>query len=184
MTDQREIMVATAALVFEVALYYWLTSRIQSLKKILGGRLYHYARCFPKSRGVTSHDILLGALKKVEQKNASLAVILVFVAASLVAFSAGGFAAPNADKEKALLILAFLLPLLPLFGATLMGMRQLDCYNLIGRPITRSVLRTDLRLDLLEKEAAFRFAFVSTAILLVVFGLFLIGQLYFVSSSR
>ncbi len=109
---------------------------------------------------------LLGTLKKVEQKNASLVTVLVFAHA---AFLSGLFASGGLPAKDQLMLIASALLLLPLAGA-IFGMKQLDSWD-IGFSSTRmhqEQIKEELKRDMLKslsiKELLFRFEWKSTII--------------------
>lgn len=118
------------------------------------------------------HAILLGILKKVEAKNASLLTMWSLMITSIVAFSALKFPKELSGELVWLLILAILF----LFSC-LVGMRQVDQVHykqLSGRVDSAKRLQDELICDMLTKEAAFRFAhtgaFFYVGIAMLLFG--------------
>lgn len=107
---------------------------------------------------VRQHEVLLGILKKVEAKNASLFSALTFVSAATVAVS--GLDA--FDEHKGVLAALFLFTL-PCLWASLRGMRQVDQKDMPAKPSSSReravVMQRMLMDDLLQKEAAFDFAY-------------------------
>jgi len=108
---------------------------------------------------VDQHAILLGILKKVEAKNASLFRALTFIATVTIAVSGTS----DILCLNSLTMGGFLFACIPLIFASLRGMRQLDQWDF--RVLSRCTsnvtdrMQRDLCHDLLVKEACYGFAY-------------------------
>ncbi|WP_420343144.1 hypothetical protein [Paenirhodobacter sp.] len=119
-----------------------------------------------------AHQILLGTLKKVEAKSATLASVVVFalgfslasIVAIMVAGSGAGTVPPATATPQNLLLFAFsvsaFIMLLPLCWS-LKGIRQIDQHDFVklkeSDPNVRaSAMQDALMEDLLKKERMFR----------------------------
>jgi hypothetical protein len=121
---------------------------------------------------VGGHEVLLGTLKKVEQKNGVLVTVIVFLLAVLLAshFSRSPENEPNFSLVITLASLFF-----PTWWAFrgIVQVDQKDFWTLVGTHKITSVagkfLQRELIRDLMAKECAFRLAFFWTRLVLSIF---------------
>jgi hypothetical protein len=106
-----------------------------------------------------AHEVLLGTLKKVETKSATMTTILVF---ALSAFVAIAFQDGSYSCYGSVIVIVASLLILPLFFA-FSGIRQLDSINIANTPAEDlpQRLQSDLLRDLRKKERGFRFSRIS-----------------------
>lgn len=178
--------IALATMLFLALSWSFLNCGLSQARRDVRTRLNAYARLKPRVQPASAryrshsasllsagaHEVLLGTLKKVEAKNASLATILVFVA-SIFANPVVVFTKHDGLSEFQGLFFKFaLIPMGPLvavlIAASVWGMRQIDnsaFYHLWDRrtfsgPITEK-LQSDLIDDLIFKERLFKVCFIS-----------------------
>lgn len=181
------VLVMATALVLMAIYWYWLEDHGARNEAILRRRLVGYAElgslsdeARPQRRPLTraQHQILLGTLKKVEQKAASLAAILVFIAIAIVTVGASDMT----DLCKGLVYYCLLIPLLPLFIALAFAFWQKDNLSFVGTGDRSDAeqLQNTLISDLLQKEHCFRFAIVCTIFYVAAgFATLLIATLFY-----
>lgn len=156
---EKPLALMSAAILCQGALLLKLFSEKRALSEKLNRRLEGYAALSEKFGRCAKHQILLGTLKKVEQKAASLAAIVVFLAIAVVTVGASDMKSP----ETAQWFYALLLPLLPVFTALILAFKQVDGFHLDDEAGSDAdTLHNRLKDDLLDKEIAFRFAWVAT----------------------
>ncbi|MGB3147407.1 MAG: hypothetical protein WBA91_06570 [Paracoccaceae bacterium] len=102
-----------------------------------------------------AHKILLGTLKKIESKNASLATIIALI----MGFSLNASVGQSSHVLQVAGAIGSLAMLMPLYFS-LAGMRQVDQHDftLISKPDRERSMQIELMRDLLLKEQMFRFA--------------------------
>lgn len=117
------------------------------------------------------HEVVLGTLKKVEQKNAVLVSILIFALAVLVSLSYS----ESLSASQQCFFVVLLTGLIPPFCVAFSGFVQLDQrdFRLMcvrsDEKVAASRLQDALLSDLMRKEHAFRFSFWCVRALVVVF---------------
>lgn len=134
----------------------------------------------PSRKNVESieHEVLLGMLKKIEGKNASLAVVLVFL-------SGGVITASGSNMGDLVMVMAapLLLLLLPLLISALLGMRHVGDGHFLKLSKRLSLegvgssdfkafaeeMQKNLMYDLYMKERVFQFAWIGAIAVTVVF---------------
>lgn len=147
------------------------------LRRNLERRLEGYAYLSGGYARPEKHAILLGTLKKVEQKAASLAAVVVFLAIAVVTVGASDMKTPRISAWY----YALLMPLVPVFIALVVGFKQVDGHDLPDSAEQGSwandatLLHDALKRDLLNKEIAFRFAWRTTQAYSIVVGLGLLS---------
>ncbi|MBK5928069.1 hypothetical protein [Rhodobaculum claviforme] len=146
--------------------------------------------CAPPLSG-PGHAILLGILKKIEAKNATLATLGAIVVAFLGLFLTGpvgdSLVVAAGNSSVGYLTLAFGAILVLPGGQLFVGIRQLDQKDFgamaddPGRAMaTRARMQWDLIDDLLRKERAFAFAevWIGVVLLLLLIGLPLVALIW------
>ena len=126
------------------------------------------------------HAILLGILKKVEAKNATMVAVWSFIVSALVA-------GLSFEKDEAFQMTAalFIVAVAPFLFAAIGGTRQLDNHSQAtrccsGKESYPKVLQRELMNDLLLKEAYFAFSRTGAyVVLLVMVGLVAVNFLCF-----
>ena len=124
-----------------------------------------------KRRAILSadqHEVLLGTLKKVEHKNAILVTVTIFALSVLVAAQIGVGVSTQMKDVFTIFTFSFILPLCRAFS----GFVQLDQRNFRRLEVTTVStaawnLQRSLLIDLMRKEFAFRFAFISVRFLVI-----------------
>lgn len=163
------VLLMAGALVLMATYWYRLEDLGVRDEAILRRRLVGYAKLGNEpnderlQRNLLSraeHQILLGTLKKVEQKAASLAAVLVFIAIAIVTVGATSMASTASGR----VYYCLLVPLLPLFICVTFAFKQVDNIS-FNRSDSRSdaeQLQKTLIDDLLQKEHCFRFSLYCT----------------------
>ena len=168
--------------VFEVLFFIFLLDRYFKMKDLLliSKRLIGYSYlagntssfdCDSQILKPGPHSILLGTLKKIEQKNSNVSVFIIFAFA--VIFTVISSAPIELSPMKGFSVILMIGLMLPLLSA-LIGFRQLDNFNLdlTLAPTDKLLmhqLQQKLMQDLLLKEICFRFSFHSTQLLITLY---------------
>lgn len=152
---------------YQYIYYCWLEDRSPTVNLQQKHRMEAYAALKPgkdedrvppnmERTSRLAHEVLLGTLKKVEAKSASLLVVwTLFVSSLFVVITT----LPAAEAHLRALLIAFVLFCLPTIILLTKCFKQLDFMDLpVGEKTFPSTLQSYLFFDLTEKERLYRFA--------------------------
>ncbi|WP_156113538.1 hypothetical protein [Paracoccus sanguinis] len=153
--------------VYQYIYYCWLEDHYPTVNLQQMNRMETYAALKPgedKDRvppnmertSKLAHEVLLGTLKKVEAKSASLLVIwTLFVSSLFVVITT----LPAVEKQLRAVLVAFVLFCLPTIILLTKCFKQLDLMDLpVGKKTSATGMQSYLFFDLAEKERLYRFA--------------------------